>query len=106
MDGGGSLCPACLEWAGPLIEASVRMIREYKKLLRKEIATLRSNCNSLALSTFGTTEFSLCYTKAISAANRVFAAEMGRLLLEKEDDNQESKNLTPEDSLLELIDIL
>ena len=66
MDGGGSLCPACLEWAGPLIEASVRMIREYKKLLRKEIAMLRSNCNSLALTTFGTMEFSLCYTKAIS----------------------------------------
>ena len=106
MEGGGSLCPACLEWAGPIIESSVRVIREDKKLLRQEIATLKDDFNSLALSTFGTTQFSLCHTKAISAANKTFAAEIGRLLLQKKDDSQDSKNLTSEDPLLELCDIL
>ena len=107
MSARGYLCPACLELAGPVIESAVQVIREDKRILRQEIATLKEDFNSLALSSFGTTQFGLCYTKAVSAANRTFAAEIGRLLLQKPDGGQDSKNSTNVlNSLLELVEII
>ena len=107
MEARGSLCSACLEQFGPVIESAVEIIKEEKRSLREEIATLKEDFNSLALSSFGTTQFGLCYTKAVSAANRTFAAEIGRLLLQRPDDDEDSKSsMNVLNSLLELIDII